>query len=239
MEMTREAMEYLVGLAAPEIVNIGGENYCKDRLNRISFIPKAEPLRLSTLTSLVEYIKSNTDGMDPKMLVCVESPTKVTLKGCLDTDRGRECMVEVVADLPNITFNDYVDQERFLINMQANFIDSDDKKLLLKFAGTVEDKSVTEYGDDGVTQKATIKKGVSSKVDAVVPNPVKLRPYRTFLEVEQPESDFLFRMRSGDYGVSCGIYEADGGKWKSEAMENVKNYLKKELEGIEQFTVIS
>lgn len=32
---------------------------------------------------------------------------------------------------------------------------------------------------------------------------------------------------------------AGGGKWKSEAMNNVKEYLKKELVGIEGFTVIS
>ena len=238
MEMTKEAMEYLVELSAPQVVDVFGDIYSKDKLNRISFIPKAEALKLHTLTSLVEYIKSKTDGMDPAMLVHVESPTKVLLYSCLDKDRGRECLVEVNAELPYIGFNKYVDQEEFLIGMQANFLPTDDRNLILKFAGTVEDKSVAEYGDDGVTQKATIRKGVSSKTDAVVPNPVSLKPYRTFFEVDQPESKFIFRM-SSDCGIACAIYEADGGKWKSEAMNNVKEYLKKELDGIEGFTVIS
>lgn len=238
MEMTKEAMEYLVGLSAPQVVKVEGEFYSKDRLNRISFIPKAVPLKLHTLTSLVEYIKSKTDEMDSSMLVCVESPTKVTLCSCLDPDRGREYLVEVNAELPRIMFDQYVNQEEFLIGMQANFLPTDDRSLILKFAGTVEDKSVAEYGDDGVTQKATIRKGVSSKTDAVVPNPVSLKPYRTFFEVDQPESKFIFRM-SSDRGIACAIYEADGGKWKSEAMNNVKEYLKKELDGIEGFTVIS
>lgn len=238
MEMTKEAMEYLVSLSAPQVIEVNGETYSKDRLNRISFIPKAEALKLHTLTSLVEYIKSKTDGMDLAMLVHVESPTKVLLYSSLDEDRGRECLVEVNAELPYIGFNKYIDQEEFLIGMQANFLPGKDRDLLLKFAGTVEDKSVAEYGDDGVTQKATIRKGVSSKTDAVVPNPVSLKPYRTFFEVDQPESKFIFRM-SSDCGIACAIYEADGGKWKSEAMNNVKEYLKKELDGIEGFTVIS
>ena len=49
--------------------------------------------------------------------------------------------------------------------------------------------------------------------DVKVPNPVTLRPFRTFIEVEQPESKFIFRMREGG---RCAIFEADGahGSWR-------------------------
>ena len=36
--------------------------------------------------------------------------------------------------------------------------------------------------------------------DVIVPNPVKLRPYRTFAEIEQPESSYVFRIKDGDRG---------------------------------------
>lgn len=75
-------------------------------------------------------------------------------------------------------------------------------------------------------------------VDAKVPNPVKLRPYRTFHEVEQPASDFIFRMKS-ERGISCALFEADGGAWENAAMANIKNYLEFELADVEGFTVIS
>ena len=114
-----------------------------------------------------------------------------------------------------------------------------DKALLLKFAGTVEHGSIAEYGDDGVTQKATVRQGIASKTDAVVPNPVKLKPYRTFTEVAQPVSDFIFRMRE-DRGITCALFEADGGAWKNAAMKSIKEYLEFELEGYQdQFIVIS
>ena len=131
-----------------------------------------------------------------------------------------------------------MNNETFLIALQSKFIPGDDRELLLKFAGTVEDGTVAQYNDDGITQKATVKTGIASKGDALVPNPVRLRPFRTFVEVEQPESSFVFRMKQGN-GVECAIFEADGGAWKNVAMQNIKEYLQSELKEFPMFTVIS
>lgn len=82
--------------------------------------------------------------------------------------------------------------------------------------------------------------GIASKGDAIVPNPVKLKPYRTFLEVDQPVSEFIFRMKQDKYdGVLCALFEADGGAWKMEATERIKKYLESELKEYDNFTVIS
>lgn len=240
MNGIKEALEYIVGLRKPEVVEINGERYSDKELRRICHNPKAKVIGMTTLTSLVDYIKANVDCMDDKMIIHVQSPTKVALYSQLDMDRVREYLVEVDASVPEFLYGRYYDHESFLIALQSKFINNSDRELLLKFAGTVEDKSVATYGDDGVTQKATIKTGVASKTDAIVPNPVKLRPYRTFIEVEQPESAFVFRMsQDGSGGVKCAIFEADGGAWKNTAMKNVKEYLQLELADMPQFTVIS
>lgn len=55
---------------------------------------------------------------------------------------------------------------------------------------------------------------------------VKLKPYRTFSEVEQPESEFLVRLSDGG---RVALYEADGGAWKLQARRNVADYLKENL----------
>ena len=107
----------------------------------------------------------------------------------------------------------------------------------IEFAGTVEAGTVAEYGDDGVSQKAAIKTGIASKGEAIIPSPIKLKPYRTFLEVSQPESDFVFRMKES-MGVFCALFEADGGAWKMDAMEYIKWYLEDRLPE-EQLTVIA
>ncbi len=238
--MIKEALQYIVGMSVPFIQEIDGQTYSDKQLRRISHNPKAEPIEMTTLTSLVEYIKAKIDTMDEKMIVHVTSPTCVELYSRLDDDRVREYCVRINAQVPEFRYGSYMNHENFLIALQSKFIPNDDRELMMKFVGTVENGTLTQYGDDGITQKATIKTGIASKGDAIVPNPVNLRPFRSFVEVEQPESAFVFRMRDGGRGeIECAIFEADGGAWKNAAMRSIKEYLQFELEDLPQFTVIS
>lgn len=243
--MIKEALQYIVGLGNAEVKEYtlpdGKKGMYSDKpLHRLETpVPIADKLYLHTLTGLVDYIKSNTDTMAEKMVVEVQSPTKVHLYSQLNSKRNREYLIEVDAMLPDFRFDEYLDHEHFCVGVQSKFIDSDDRKNVLKFAGTVENGTVAQYSDDGISQKATIKTGIASKAAAIVPNPVTLKPYRTFLEVDQPASDFIFRMKEYSGSIGCALFEADGGAWKIEAMQNIKMYLQKELEGLDQFTVIA
>ena len=236
----KEAIEYVVSLRKPEIQEIHGVTYSDKELSPVIHNPKARAVQMNTLTSLVDYIKAQVDEMDEKMIVHVQSPTKVSLYSALDGERIRENMVEVVARVPGFEYGRFIDHERFCIGLQAKFLEDpeSDRSLVLKFAGTVEDGTVSQYSDDGISQKATIKTGIASRGDAIVPNPVKLRPYRTFHEVQQPISEFIFRMKSDD-GVWCALFEADGGAWENVAMKNIKEYLEVELADYPNFTIIS
>lgn len=237
--MIKEALEYIVGLSRPELVEKDGSVWSDRRLSRVNWNPKAQPIEMSTLTSLIDYIKSKTDAMD-NMIVHVVSPLEVRLFSALDKDRVRETLVAVEGQVPDFKYGQYINHEEFLIALQSKFLDSEERAGLLAFVGNVENGSVSSYGDDGVSQKATVKTGVVSREDKIVPNPVKLRPFRTFVEAEQPASDFVFRMRDdGRGGVQCAIFEADGGAWKNCAMESIKDYLKQELEEFKNFTIIS
>lgn len=247
--MIKEALQYIVGLSEADVRDItlpDGtiQTYSDKPLNRLQkHIPMAgKKIYMSTLTSLVDYIKANIDTMAEKMILHVVNPTTVELYSKLNEERDREYIAVVEARVPDFSFDIFMDRERFNIGLQSKFIDDpgSDKALILKFVGTVESGTVAEYGDDGVTQKATIKTGIATKGDAIVPNPVKLRPYRTFLEVEQPVSEFIFRINDGRTGgVECAIFEADGGAWKMAATKSIKEYLQFELADMKQFTVIS
>jgi len=241
--MIKEALQYVVGLGRAEEHNIYDDKYSDKPLYRIDpYIPKAEAIVMHTLTSLVDYIKAHIDDMTEKMIIEVRSPEEVALCSQLDMNRDRETMAVVYARIPSFPFDSFMDKEKFCINLQSKFIDDPetDRALMLTFAGTVEAGTIAEYGDDGVSQKATVKTGIASKGDAIVPNPVKLRPYRTFLEVKQPKSEFIFRMKQDKYdGITCAIFEADGGAWQMEATKAIKEYLQFELSDLPQFTIIS
>lgn len=249
MDNLKDALQYIVELGEAKVKDVAlpdgtVQTYSDKPLKMLKKrLPMAEaPLRMSTLTSLVEYIKGNIDSMSDKMIVQIVDPETVVLLSQLNEERQREKLAVVNATIPNFRFNDFINQEEFCINLQSKFIDDEetDKSLLLKFAGTVEAGTVAEYGDDGTTQKATIRTGIASKGEAIVPNPVSLRPFRTFLEVTQPKSDFIFRMKQDKYdGIACAIFEADGGAWKIAATTAIKEYLQFELAGLNQFTIIS
>lgn len=240
--MIKKALEYIVGLSCPTIQEINGETYSDKPLNRISYIPRASSIEMNTLSSLIDYIKSGVDSFGEQMIIHVQSPTRVCMYSALDCGREREYVVEVNAQLPRFAFDQFQDHEAFCIGVQSKCIDDPktDKALLLRFAGTVEAGSVAEYGDDGVSQKATVKTGIASKGEALVPSPAKLKPFRTFVEVEQPVSSFIFRMKEDKYSkaIQCALFEADGGAWKLEAMQAIKAYLDSELEGVAGFTII-
>lgn len=225
MEWLKEAIEYVVGMKKPEIIEACGHTYSDKDLVILDGENYASCIDLSTLNSLMRYIGSGIDKMKGKQIIHVVSPTEVQMYSELDENRKREKLIRVRADIPDFQFGYFMNKESFTIAVQSKFIPTEDRDIILKFSGTVEKGSVTSYGDDGVSQKATVKTGISSKSDAIVPKPVTLEPYRTFLEVPQPKSDFVFRMKdSGE--VQCALFEADGGAWKNKAMENVANYIR-------------
>lgn len=234
--MIKKALEYIVEQSKPTIIEEHGEVWTDRNLNRISFEPTANTLYLNTLSSLVDYLKSNFDNHG-KQLILINSPTCVSMVSELNHDRKREELVEVHAKVPEFAFGRFMNHEQFCIGLQAKFIPSEGRSNLLRCAGTVEVGSVATYGDDGISQKATVKTGIASKGDVIVPNPVKLFPYRTFIEVEQPGSEFVFRMQ-GENRIECALFEADGGAWEIEAMLNIKKYLENQLEGVPNLTII-
>ena len=239
----KEALKYIVGLGEAKTQTINCDVYSDKQLYRIdTYIPKAEPIKMHTLSSLVDYIKSKVDELSEKMIIQVVSPEEVRLFSMLDCNRERETIAIVQAQIPSFEYGRFIDHETFCINVQSKFVDDEtsDKLLLLKFAGTVENGSIAEYGDDGVTQKATVRQGIASKTEAVVPNPVNLIPFRTFVEVRQPASEFIFRMREGARGgIECAIFEADGGAWKLDAMASIRLYLEEQLKDVEGFIIVS
>lgn len=244
--MIREAMQFITQLKEasmePRIVEICGKTYCNKELTRYDKEPMASAVESTTLTAMIDYIKNCGAELRDSMVVHVISPFEMKLYSGLDKERRREYLFEAHAVLPNFSFDKWYDQERFIIEMQADFEITPDLEAILKVAGNVEAKTTANYGDDGVSQKTTIKQGIASKADVLVPNPVTLIPYRTFLEVAQPESQFIFRIRDDGGEPVFKIVEAEGGLWRNEAMANIKKYIEKELhecEAVKKITVIA
>ncbi len=226
--MLEKALKYLVSLGEAKEHIVNGITYSDKELIPI-YNEKAQPLVLSTLTSLVAYIKNGTDEITAEgaVIVCIKNHAVVEVASQFeDASMQRHNFIRAVAEVPSIEFGMFCDADSFNIALQSKFIQTDDRDIILKVVGNLKDSAVKTIGDDGVSQSVTTKTGIATVADVKVPNPVSLKPYRTFMEIDQPESKFVFRMRDGG---RCALYEADGGAWKNIARENICGYLFDEL----------
>jgi hypothetical protein len=162
----------------------------------------------------------------------VESPTEVSVYSTYNRDMQRNALITAKALLPSIPFERFQNVEAFNILLQSCFVPNDHRAALLSVVGNIQEQNVNTVGDDGTSQQVTAKTGIATVSNVVLPNPVDLKPFRTFVEIEQPQSQFIFRMQSGP---TAALFEADGGAWKLDAIEAIKNYLaetlKEEIEG--------
>lgn len=183
-------------------------------------------LEVHTLNGLCEYIESQRERENVPLFIQVEDEQTVRVLGVLDEEGQREELAVAKAIVPHFNYDQFMDTERLIISLQSKFVKTQDSKIILQVVGNVREENVRSTGDDGISQVVKVKQGITSVGDVKVPNPVSLAPYRTFLEVEQPESKFIFRMKEGPTGA---IFEADGGFWRNDAIRNIANYLTERL----------
>lgn len=122
----------------------------------------------------------------------------------------------------------YMDYDTARIKLNSCFMDTPDREYVLGLLSNIVRGDQAEVKDNGVTQQVKVQTGIQLAGMETVRPIVKLKPYRTFPEIDQPESDFLLRVNDDQ----IGIFEADGGMWKLHAKARIKAYLESELEDL-------
>lgn len=221
------------------ILEVNGVKYANEKLYRIVDQSKMPVIKIATLSGLTEYIKANVDSLALiDHFILIDSYRSVSLfSSVIDKAIGRDHVVHVELDSSNNQFEygRFMEHEEFIIKLKSLFKPTIDQENLLSYVSKLTVTNSIEVEDDGVTQVTSIKKGSSGALRAMVdaPSIVELKPYRTFREVEQPHSDFLFRMRGGvDEVPQCALFEADGGSWKNNATAIIQEYLREQIKNV-------
>lgn len=234
--MIEKALKYLMGMNEPHYNKDElGRVYSDKQMTRMIKDADVETLKLSTLGSLVDYLVARYDELPDTLYIHVESQDTVSLYAPVHMaeDYLRRRFIKVQADIPKFPFGQFMPVEEFIIKVKSMFQeyipehpDMYGRNDMLRYAGNIQNGTTQTCSDDGVSQHAVIKTGIVSTDDVVAPSTVVLKPYRTFLEVDQPVSEFLFRIKDdGRGGVMCAIFEADGNLWKMEAKQRVAEYI--------------
>ena len=240
-EVEKAALEYLVEtgkkLSEPIERTYDGRQYINKELKAMEE-PLIAALKISTLGSLIELCQAKLgpsdeprafEDFDPKnQIIHVVDEEHVQVVGGISNAWGkREILIDCQLDESiGFKFGQYLSHEDFIVGVLANFTETEDKAYILRIASSLTTERVVTSDDDGISQGVGLKAGVSLKTQETLKNRVKLAPYRTFREVAQPVSEFIFRVKQdGDQTPRLTLVEADGGAWKLEARENIARFL--------------
>jgi hypothetical protein len=222
--MIKSALEFLMNAGKAEVIDIDGKKFTTKRVERVEN-PSPAHITMNTLTGLIEYVEANVDGLNfasGKLLVHVVNERTVKLCSDLQEDGERHYFIQCEALTPRLGMNTYKYGEKFNVMLQSCFLDNEDRARILNLVSNVKEEKVKNTFDDGVSQQIVAKTGIATVGAVSVPNPVTLIPFRTFIEVEQPESKFVFRVKDGP---EMALFEADGGEWRLAAMLRIKKYI--------------
>lgn len=228
--MIAEAIEKVKNLVSPTVRDGKPGYVLSDRELKEYDVRDVSPeaVSVTTLSALVALIAAQLNDLKAdNAIIRVANFDEVKLQARLADKYGRRDL-HVVVNLPKtqgFQFGSFLDQESFLIGVMANFTADGDREYLLRIASNLTNERVIEGVDNGVTQTVGLKQGAALKTQETVRQRVTLAPYRTFREVQQPSSEFVFRVRQEkDEIPKLALFEADGGKWKIDASLAVRDW---------------
>ena len=233
--MERTGIEKIVELAAPNTKEIDGRTYTDKRIIPVER-PRVKTLELTTLNSLVKLIQEESVDYIAPLIVQVSSyDTVEVFAGIQAADRKRENPYRCKAETIRIQFDQKLDYESMMIALKSKFVQTPELLELVKLLGSITEQNSAQVSDDGFSQNVVVRKGIALKDNRTINPIVKLKPYRTFAEIDQPESEFLLRLSDG---ANVALYEADGGAWKLEARKRIADYLREALSGQEDILIV-
>lgn len=215
-----------------KIIEIGDQKFSRKSFSLVYHDPRPEPLVGSSLKGLLDYIRENRDTLEYSMLmVQVVNFSEVRLLSSPSgpsKNRTTHFIAKLDKELPTFPFDSYLEQEEFVIKINALFDITEDRAKVVMLASKVAAQDKITGEDDGLAQNVSITKGVSGAATGEVTTRgwYVLKPYRTFRDLEQPESAFILRLRENNGKVPrIALFDAQGEIWRHDAIEAIKNFL--------------
>jgi len=229
--MIKEAIEFLITRYQPLVKGPDSSVYLHSEYKK-ELDPVAEPFRISSLSGIVDYIRKKREKLSSIDFIHVESYCKVNVVGFLNADMNRD--MYAVAKCPHnrykTIYNEWHDLESFIIKIKSDFVQDENTEKLLKLSSKIDLSDTASLKDDGVSQEVSVKSGVHLVNKEELPSLIKLRPYATFTELEQPACDFVYRVRKNRDRVQIGLFECENANWQIKAVNDISDYLREKVE---------
>ena len=231
--MLKEFIEHIQKTTQPQIQNIDGVAFAITHDGMVEEILPTifhpSTLKLNSLDALVKLVKTEASEMDTPLYITIPDHMTVRCFGQPNEEEQyyRQVYYETAAtDVPGCGEKNTLGFEEAQIALRTRFQETSDTLYAMKLVSDISLGAKVIYNDNGIATTITTQKGVALQTNEQIRPLVKLRPYRTFQEVEQPESIFLIRV--SDRGIS--FIEADGGMWKLATRETIKRFLEERMQ---------
>ena len=235
--INERTIDKICEISGPRTIQIDEDTYCTVPLHRIvPHTPSPDELSLSSLQGIVDLVKSEHGKVgNLPIFIQVVDFNKVEIYTTYQDEYRRNRLYCAKSDREAFYFG-WKKYENAIISLRSEFVETKDTVYVLNLLSKITEENSVKSEDNGLTQSCEVRKGIQLKATEVIRPIVKLCPWRTFWEGEQPERGFRLRVRGG--GV-VGLFEADGGMWKLQAKNNIKSFFDNQLkELIEQGLVI-
>ena len=233
--MLKEFIQHIQETTCPQIYEKEDVSFVITANGEIREIRKEldapETLSLGSLDAMVQMVKTEAIGRENGAPLYITIPTHTEVR-CFAQINPNQCetrqiyYVAEATDVPGWDDSVKLGFEEAQIALRTRFQHTADADYALKLLSDISTGAKVVYNDNGIATTVTTQKGVALQTNTQIKPLLSLRPYRTFQEVEQPESIFLLRVN--ERGIS--FTEADGGMWKLKARETVKEYFRQAFE---------
>lgn len=227
--MFAKFVDKIMELRKTQTFEINGDTYATEHLHRVvPHVDRPEAISVCGLNSICKLIREEMDMIETTIMVEVKDYDTVSVFTTLLDDLSRDKLYVAKADVPGFRTG-FRNAEEAIIQIRSLFIPNEGSAYLLDLLSRINTEQGVTTQDNGVTQTVTARQGIALSGKVAIKPRVSLQPFRTFLEVAQPESEFLLRLNEQGY---VGLFEADGGVWKLEAKRNIAAYFERELKDL-------
>lgn len=199
--------------------------------------PKPEALGVSSLQAVADYVLGGVAKTD--IIVHVVSPTSVDVISPVVGDlRNKLTFLSASAIIPEVRFNQFLAPDDFIIALLANYLPTDERNAVLSIVADIKSGVEAAISDNGVSQTVVTRRGIQRTGEAErIQNMFVLTPYRTFVEVEQPHSPFILRVKdekgpNDTITAKAGLFLADGEAWRIAAITAIAQWLQRAINGV-------
>ena len=230
--MLKEFIEHIQKTTQPQILKLGETTFVVtadgETKEILPTIYHPDTLPLHSLDALVQMVQTEASEMDTPLYITI--PDHMTVRCFGQPDAAAQYFRQVyyeakATDVPGWDSRQELGFEEAQIAMRTRFQETPDTAYLQKLLSEITCGAKVTMNDNGIATSVVTQKGVALQSNEAIRPIVKLRPYRTFQEVDQPESPFLIRINER----RILFIEADGGMWKLKARETVKEFLTDKL----------